>query len=86
MSRSTMTIFLAALISLFVPLVAAAPTSDLETRGSSYSGRGTYFAVGLGACGVTNVDSDYIVALSTADYGSGQHCGKVCTLELLMRP
>ncbi|EIM80659.1 barwin-like endoglucanase, partial [Stereum hirsutum FP-91666 SS1] len=31
---------------------------------------------GLGACGTTNTDSDYIVALSQADYGNGEHCGE----------
>ncbi|EIM85072.1 riboflavin-aldehyde forming enzyme [Stereum hirsutum FP-91666 SS1] len=52
-------------------MVAASP---LETR--SKSGRGTFFAVGLGACGNTNSDSDHIVALATADYDNGAHCGK----------
>lgn len=29
---------------------------------------GTFYDVGLGACGVTNVDTDYIVAVSTTLY------------------
>lgn len=43
--------------------------------------QGTYFAVGLGACGWTNTDSDYIVALASADYGSGAHCGKTISVS-----
>ena len=39
-----------------------------------------FFSVGLGACGWTNVDSDYIVALQTESFDSGAHCGKVCNI------
>ncbi|EGN94486.1 hypothetical protein SERLA73DRAFT_62609 [Serpula lacrymans var. lacrymans S7.3] len=42
---------------------------------SAFSGDATYYYTGLGACGVTNKDTDFIVALSTAQYGSGSHCG-----------
>lgn len=55
-------------------LTTAAP---LQKR--SYSGRATYYAVGLGSCGQNNVASDYIVALNSAQYGSGYpgpQCGK----------
>ncbi|KZV77470.1 hypothetical protein PENSPDRAFT_567867 [Peniophora sp. CONT] len=48
--------------------VVAAPAAP-EARGSSYlsgtnSGDGTFYATGLGACGITNNDSQYIVAVS----------------------
>ncbi|KAI0712542.1 RlpA-like double-psi beta-barrel-protein domain-containing protein-containing protein [Earliella scabrosa] len=46
---------------------------NLEKR-ITHSGRGTWFNVGLGACGKTNVDSDKIVAISTKIYGSGGNC------------
>ena len=39
--------------------------------------QGTYYEVGLGACGVKNVDSDFVVALTEANYAGGSHCGKV---------
>lgn len=39
--------------------------------------QGTYFEVGLGNCGQTNVDTDMIVALATTTYASGAHCGDV---------
>jgi len=42
----------------------------------SFSGQATYFATGLGACGKTNTDSDFIVALNSAQYGSGGDCFK----------
>lgn len=32
--------------------------------GSTFSGEGTYYSTGLGACGETSVDTDYIVAIS----------------------
>ncbi|TFK49498.1 plant expansin [Heliocybe sulcata] len=39
----------------------------------------TWFDVGLGACGHNNVASDYVVALSLADFGAGYpgpNCGR----------
>ncbi|RPD62758.1 hypothetical protein L226DRAFT_323248 [Lentinus tigrinus ALCF2SS1-7] len=52
--------------------VLASPI-NLEKR-ITHSGRGTWFDVGLGACGKTNVNSDKIVAISSAIYGSGGNC------------
>ena len=37
----------------------------------------TYYDVGLGACGQTNKNSDYIVALSKDDFNNKATCGKV---------
>ncbi|KAI0637859.1 RlpA-like double-psi beta-barrel-protein domain-containing protein-containing protein [Trametes polyzona] len=57
--------------------VVAAPTSGtpqpLEKR-VTHTGRGTFFHVGLGACGKNNVDSDHIVAISSAIFGKGGNC------------
>jgi expansin (peptidoglycan-binding protein) len=36
----------------------------------------TYYDVGLGACGWTNQPSDFVVAVNTAQYSSGRHCGQ----------
>lgn len=36
----------------------------LVTAAGQYSGDGTWYNTGLGACGVTNLNSDYIVAIS----------------------
>lgn len=47
---------------------SAAATSAAATSsgpsGSDFSGEGTYYDTGLGACGITNSDTDYIVAIS----------------------
>ncbi|PWN52339.1 hypothetical protein IE53DRAFT_305579, partial [Violaceomyces palustris] len=42
----------------------------------SFSGRGTYYRPDQGNCGWYNDSSDLVVALSTAQYGGGEHCGK----------
>ncbi|KAL7422300.1 hypothetical protein Q5752_002946 [Cryptotrichosporon argae] len=56
----------------------------LAARGTTYSGRATYYAVGLGACGDYNSASDYIVALNSDQYGSGSpgpQCFKSITIS-----
>ncbi|WWD15879.1 hypothetical protein CI109_100303 [Kwoniella shandongensis] len=50
----------------------------------SFSGRATFYDVGLGACGGYNVASDYIVAQNSAQYGGGYpgpNCGKSITIS-----
>ena len=41
--------------------------------------QGTWFEVGLGACGDTSVDSDKIIAISHDIYDDGKYCNKVST-------
>ncbi|WVQ96621.1 hypothetical protein IAU59_003726 [Kwoniella sp. CBS 9459] len=73
------------LTALFVAsAVVAAPveTENLEKR-ITHSGQATYFNVGLGACGWNNEDSDYIVAVNSAQYGLngyGGNCGQYLTI------
>ncbi|KAG6891497.1 hypothetical protein C0992_005636 [Termitomyces sp. T32_za158] len=67
-------VFAACFAAFFSVFALAAPASELEKR--DYSGKATWFNVGLGSCGQTNVNSDYIVALSPATYAGGAHCGK----------
>lgn len=60
-------------------MVAAAPTAaPLEARAATFTGQATYYAVGLGACGNTNSDSEMVVALNGAQYqaNNGAECGK----------
>jgi len=38
--------------------------------GDTYSGDGTFYATGLGACGITNYDTDYIAAISYITFDS----------------
>ncbi|KIP11361.1 hypothetical protein PHLGIDRAFT_99997 [Phlebiopsis gigantea 11061_1 CR5-6] len=49
-------------------LAASAATIPAEKRSISvtgtHTGQATYYATGLGACGITNTDTDYIAAVS----------------------
>ncbi|WVO12573.1 hypothetical protein L204_100177 [Cryptococcus depauperatus] len=71
-------------IALFAAsAVIAAPTSS--KRDGQFSGKATYYAVGLGACGNTNSDSEMVVALNADQYGSiasglSSACGKTVTI------
>lgn len=40
------------------------PSTPTSAPGTKFTGDGTYFATGLGSCGKTNKDSDFIVAIS----------------------
>lgn len=44
------------------PATSASATSAPSS--GTHSGEGTYYSTGLGACGITNVDTDYIIAIS----------------------
>lgn len=52
---------LVAAMAAFAGLATAAPTAGNTL---STSGKFTYYSTGLGACGYTNTDADYVVALS----------------------
>ncbi|PIL31322.1 hypothetical protein GSI_06020 [Ganoderma sinense ZZ0214-1] len=62
-----------ALVSSALTAPAPASPEALEKR-VTHSGRGTFFEVGLGACGKVNKDSDHIVAISSSIFGSGGNC------------
>lgn len=61
------------------PVLAAAAsataTAASGTTGSA-SGDATFYAVGLGACGWTNSDSEMVVAINAPDWAAGKHCGQ----------
>ncbi|CAK9784790.1 hypothetical protein CC85DRAFT_285266 [Cutaneotrichosporon oleaginosum] len=59
------------------PVLAATDgnTTTSSTTGSS-TGDATYYAVGLGACGWTNTDSEMVVAMNAPDWAAGKHCGQ----------
>ncbi|KAJ8120867.1 hypothetical protein ONZ43_g2538 [Nemania bipapillata] len=48
---------------------------------SALSGDMTWFNPGLGACGRTDNDGSPVVALNSADYANGAHCGKWITIQ-----
>ena len=64
MAASFITSFVVVLAAL--SRVAAAPTTLLPRQ--SGSGDVTFFAPGLGACGTTASDSDFIVAIAPAQF------------------
>lgn len=51
------------LLSLLATLALAAPAPSADA--AALSGDFTHYATGLGACGITHSESDYVVALST---------------------
>ncbi|EIW66519.1 hypothetical protein M231_02301 [Tremella mesenterica] len=58
--------------------------SLLEERGQTFYGTGTYFFVGLGACGQYSNDNDWMVALNSLSYGGGYpgpQCFKYICIE-----
>jgi len=78
------TSFLLALLPLTLAAPARSNRDTSLTKRQSYSGRATFYDVGLGACGGYNVGTDYIVALNTAQYGGGYpgpNCGRSITIS-----
>jgi hypothetical protein len=64
--------------------IAKRHTTDVQLHKRFSSARWTFYDVGLGACGKSNIASDFIVALNTAQFGSGYpgpHCFKMITMN-----
>ncbi|KZT64926.1 hypothetical protein DAEQUDRAFT_747247 [Daedalea quercina L-15889] len=82
MSRLTVlaTAFCVLLASVSGSPVATNETATLEKR-VTHTGRGTWYEVGLGACGYENVDTDYIVAISQDIYADGGNCNQYMRIE-----
>jgi len=61
----------------------ASTESSSSSSSSTYTGYATFFTQGgvAGACGTVHSDSDYIIALDSAMYGSGEYCGKSLTIH-----
>ncbi|CDW97912.1 hypothetical protein [Sporisorium scitamineum] len=49
---------------------ASSSSSSSQATAGHFDGQATYYAPGLGACGWTNTDSDYIVAISASLFDS----------------
>lgn len=65
-------------IAAFFMAVQSAPI--LEARGS-FSGKATFYAVGLGSCGNENSDNQMVAALSASIMKGEKFCGKSITLK-----
>ncbi|SCV68382.1 BQ2448_503 [Microbotryum intermedium] len=79
----TTTAYVAPKTSAYVAPTTSAYKASSASSGT-YSGTATYFTQGgvAGNCGQVHQDSDYIVALTSAMYGGGSHCGqgvRICT-------
>ncbi|SGY35318.1 BQ5605_C002g01752 [Microbotryum silenes-dioicae] len=79
----TTTAYVAPKTSAYVAPTTSAYKASSASSGS-YSGTATYFTQGgvAGNCGQVHQDSDYIVALTSAMYSGGSHCGqgvRICT-------
>ncbi|KAH7923027.1 hypothetical protein BV22DRAFT_1016204 [Leucogyrophana mollusca] len=64
--------------------VSARAVGELQTfnkRQSFNDARFTYFYDGLGACGITSLPTDFIVALNSDQYGNGAHCFETITIS-----
>jgi expansin (peptidoglycan-binding protein) len=68
---------------------ASSPPRDAASGGAAHEGDATWYNTGLGACGVTNDDSQLIAALAIPDFdpstpdGNPNHntlCGKTATV------
>lgn len=89
-------------LSLIASFAQGAPTeftlarrNETELARRVSNARLTWYQVGLGACGITNQPSDFVVALDAPDFGSGYpgpHCfqhvsitanGKTATAEIV---
>ncbi|PBK91869.1 barwin-like endoglucanase [Armillaria gallica] len=65
------------MVSLRQSVIAVATLSIYTAN--AFTGDATWYTPngGLGACGTPLQNSDYIVALSTAQYAGGANCGRV---------
>ncbi|KAF8489965.1 Non-catalytic module family EXPN protein [Russula emetica] len=68
---------------LSVPIPVPNETYELTQRnttdpstGTSFTGSGTFYNPGLGACGQTNSGDQLVVAIPTDIFGNGAHCGQ----------
>ncbi|KAL1923121.1 uncharacterized protein VTP21DRAFT_9497 [Calcarisporiella thermophila] len=62
------------------PAAKESQNQEKPSGGSSggYNGDGTYYDVGLGACGQTNSNGEMVAALNVAQYGGGNNGAPVC--------
>lgn len=69
------------------PSAASGSSSGSSSSGGDHSGDGTYYDVGLGACGIDNTNSEYVCAIShelfdavsTGNPNNNPLCGKKLT-------
>ncbi|KAL4252610.1 RlpA-like domain superfamily protein [Abortiporus biennis] len=68
-------------VASILSTVVSIPVPEVDEVTLIKRGRGTWFNVGLGACGKTNVDTDAIVAIPASVYSDGSHCDKIVSIK-----
>ncbi|KAF4616954.1 hypothetical protein D9613_008543 [Agrocybe pediades] len=63
-------------LSRFGAFAAIACTGLMCVAEASFVGDATWFNTGLGSCGINNVDTDFVVALNSAQAAGNAHCGQ----------
>jgi len=66
-----------------IDIGSSSSTSSASSSSSeTYDGKATFFTQGgvAGSCGTVHSDSDYIVAIDSSMYNSGEFCGKSITV------
>jgi hypothetical protein len=67
----------AAISALCLAIATTAAPTEAETRAAvSFTGDITYYDVGLGACGKTNTNSEYVAAASHSLFDREHPCGR----------
>ncbi|KAG7449645.1 uncharacterized protein BT62DRAFT_928372 [Guyanagaster necrorhizus] len=68
--------FIVAFFACLQSLVLSAPIPSKGVQKRSTTGEATYFYLGVGNCGYddSGKDSEYIIALDSTTYGSGEYC------------
>ncbi|KAF9556285.1 riboflavin-aldehyde forming enzyme [Agrocybe pediades] len=56
-------------------------TALVSAAQASFVGDATWFNTGLGSCGFNNVDSDFVVALNSAQAAGNAHCGQLIRVQ-----
>ncbi|KAL0579970.1 hypothetical protein V5O48_002054 [Marasmius crinis-equi] len=80
----TATLLLPLVHTLHVPVRGRSLNPTLDDRDLQKrfdNSRFTFYAPGLGACGGTNSESDFIVALNAPQWDGGSHCGQTITIS-----
>jgi len=80
---STLLVTLLAVAQLQLARAYPTYTTEVVDDANAIEGRATWFYVGLGACGYTDTDNDWIVALNEAQYDTphGVYCNRFLVVE-----
>ncbi|CAG8486858.1 1254_t:CDS:2 [Ambispora gerdemannii] len=87
MSKYTFVTTLIIFVTLFINAAHSTPVPATLQKREEFSGDGTYYNTGLGACGIESHDSDFIAAINKPQFGDSQNpntnpiCGKQASVK-----